>query len=266
MIVYPNAKINLGLNVVERRVDGYHNLESVFFPVAIRDMLEIVELPEGEGDYEWHCDGMAIDCDLESNICIKAYRLLQKEYKLPRVGIYLYKNIPMGAGMGGGSSDGAFVLKALNDMFGLGMSKVELISKAAQIGADCAFFIENKPSYVTGIGDKLEHFDIDLSGYYLVVCKPDVHISTAEAYRGITPKPSKENVRDILRRPINEWKDLLVNDFEESIFKNHPEIKATKDMMYECGAIYSSMSGSGSAVYGIFDKEITLEGGITLKL
>lgn len=266
MIVYPNAKINLGLNVVERRPDGYHNLESVFFPVEICDMLEIIELGEGEGDYEWRCEGLSVECDPEKNICIKAFRLLQKEFSLPRLGFYLYKKIPMGAGMGGGSADGAFVLKTLNQMFELGLSRGRLVKLAAQIGADCAFFIENEPAYASGIGDELEPFDVDLKGRCLVVYKPEVHVSTAEAYKGIEPKKAQENVRDILRRPIEEWKHRLVNDFEESVFKNHPEIKAVKDMMYERGAIYASMSGSGSAVYGIFDEEVTIEGGITLKL
>lgn len=266
MIVYPNAKINLGLNVVERRADGYHNLESVFFPVGIRDMLEIVELPDGEGDYEWRSEGLVVDCNPESNICVSAFRLLQKEFTLPRIGMCLYKNIPMGAGMGGGSADGAFVLKTLNEMFDLGLSNEKLVKLASQIGADCAFFIENRPAYAWGIGDRLEPFEINLNGRYLTVYKPDVHISTAEAYKGITPRKPVENVRAILLRPITEWRDALTNDFEESIFKNHPQVKAVKDMMYDKGALYASMSGSGSAVYGIFDNEVNIEGGITLKL
>ena len=192
---------------------------------------------------------------------------MKKDYpEMPAIDIHMYKHIPTGAGLGGGSADAAFMIKLLNEKFKLNLSIEKMEEYAAILGADCAFFIENEPAYASGIGDELEPFDVDLKGRCLVVYKPEVHVSTAEAYKGIEPKKAQENVRDILRRPIEEWKHKLVNDFEESVFKNHPEIKAVKDMMYERGAIYASMSGSGSAVYGIFDEEVTIEGGITLKL
>lgn len=266
MIVYPNAKINLGLNVVEKRSDGYHNLETVFYPIGVRDMLEIVELGDGEGDYEWQSSGIVVDCEPELNICIKALRMVQRERRLPRVGIHLHKNIPTGAGLGGGSADGAFVLKGLNDLFDLGLSREQLLQMASKLGADCAFFIDNIPAYATGIGDKLERFDVDLKGYYMTLIKPEVHVSTAEAYGGIVPKPSQRNVCDVLRTPIIEWRDVLNNDFEETIFKHHPEIGKVKELMYECGALYASMSGSGSAVFGIFKEKTEIESGITFEL
>lgn len=254
MIVYPNAKINIGLNITERRSDGYHNIETVFYPIAINDILEIVFPKEQNGEYIWKQSGNKLDCSDDNNICIKALRLLRENFKLPTVGMFLIKNIPSGAGLGGGSADGAFVLSQINRLCNLGMNNDELCAMAAKLGADCAFFINNTPCYATGIGDKLTPINLNLSGKYICVIKPDIHVSTAEAYAGVTPHKPNISVADIVSRPITEWRNLLINDFEATVFAKHAEIKEIKEFLYQNGALYASMSGSGSAVYGIFDK------------
>ena len=261
MITYPNCKINLGLHIVGKRPDGYHNLETIFLPVvesltggmAFRDELEIVET---DCPTYVQQDGIALDNAPEDNLCMKAYRLLRSEFDMPEVAIRLNKGIPFGAGLGGGSSDAACTLKMLNNMFSLGLSDSELEQRAARIGADCAFFIKNTPAYATGIGDILEPVDIDLSGYRILVELPEnEHVSTREAYSGLNrtlfghPRP---DLREVVKKPVGSWREHIVNDFEASVFPMHPAIQHLKMEMYRRGALYASMTGSGSAVFGIF--------------
>lgn len=261
MIVFPCAKINLGLNIVSKREDGYHNLETVFYPIPLYDALEIKYMDE-KFPSDTACDlkvtGNAVDCDEQKNLVIKAYHILAADYQLPRIHTHLYKHIPSQAGLGGGSSDAAFMIRLLDERFRLNIGNPEMERYAARLGADCAFFIEAEPAYAEGIGDVLmpaDGPDGNLHGYYLCVVKPDVAVSTKEAYSAITPKKPAKSCRDIVRQPIETWKEELVNDFEEPIFKMHPELEAIKQKLYDQGAVYASMSGSGSALYGIFKKE-----------
>lgn len=261
MIVFPCAKINLGLNIVSKREDGYHNLETVFYPIPLYDALEIKYMDE-KFPSDTACDlkvtGNAVDCDEQKNLVVKAYHILAADYQLPRIHTHLYKHIPSQAGLGGGSSDAAFMIRLLDERFRLNIGNPEMERYAARLGADCAFFIEAEPAYAEGIGDVLmpaDGPDGNLHGYYLCVVKPDVAVSTKEAYSAITPKKPAKSCRDIVRQPIETWKEELVNDFEEPIFKMHPELEAIKQKLYDQGAIYASMSGSGSALYGIFKKE-----------
>lgn len=261
MIVFPCAKINLGLNIVSKREDGYHNLETVFYPIPLYDALEIKYMDENFPS-DTACDlkvtGNAVDCDEQKNLVVKAYHILAADYQLPRIHTHLYKHIPSQAGLGGGSSDAAFMIRLLDERFRLNIGNPEMERYAARLGADCAFFIEAEPAYAEGIGDVLmpaDGPDGNLHGYYLCVVKPDVAVSTKEAYSAITPKKPAKSCRDIVRQPIETWKEELINDFEEPIFKMHPELEAIKQKLYDQGAIYASMSGSGSALYGIFKKE-----------
>jgi len=256
MIVYPCAKINLGLNVVGKRDDGYHNLETVFYPVRIVDNLYI-EKRNGENTGEPACslsvDGINIEGSNQENLVVKAYNLLKSHYpSLPEISVRLTKNIPTQAGMGGGSSDCAYTITTLNKMFNLNMSVPDMQELAAELGADCAFFINPVPSFATGIGEKLTPVDIDLSRYTLAIVKPPLKISTKEAFSKISPKRPAKCCRDIMMQPVETWKDELVNDFEQSIFPLYPETAHIKQTLYDLGAIYASMSGSGSAFYGIF--------------
>lgn len=261
MIVFPCAKINLGLNIVSKREDGYHNLETVFYPIPLYDALEIKYMDE-KFPSDTACDlkvtGNAVDCDEQKNLVVKAYHILAADYQLPRIHTHLYKHIPSQAGLGGGSSDAAFMIRLLDERFRLNIGNPEMERYAARLGADCAFFIEAEPAYAEGIGDVLmpaDGPDGNLQGYYLCVVKPDVAVSTKEAYSAITPKKPAKNCRDIVRQPIDTWKEELVNDFEEPIFKMHPELATIKQKLYDQGAVYASMSGSGSALYGIFKEE-----------
>ena len=255
MITYPNCKINLGLHVVGKRPDGYHDLETIFLPVLdLCDELEIVE----NGTLQMVQEGIVLDNAPEDNLCTRAWRLLHDEFNIPPVSIRLKKNIPFGAGLGGGSSDAAFTLKMLNDMFSLGLNDNALEQRAARLGADCAFFIRNKAAYATGIGDVLEPLELDMTAYRIVIEIPEgEHVSTKEAYGGLKrdlfgePRP---DLREAVRRPIGEWRQLIVNDFETSVFPAHPAIAALKEDMYVRGALYASMTGSGAAVFGIFEK------------
>jgi 4-diphosphocytidyl-2-C-methyl-D-erythritol kinase len=260
MIVFPNAKINLGLNIVEKREDGYHNLESVFFPVGWKDALElIIDKDNQNGIVSFSSSGLEIPGDINDNLCIKAYRIIQQDYDLPAIKIHLHKNIPMGAGLGGGSSDAAFCIKAINEVCQLNLSWGEMHHYAKQIGSDCSFFITNRPAYATQKGDVLETLSFNLSGKYIVIVHPGIHVSTQKAYASIKPQKPIFNVKEIvLNEPIENWKEKLKNDFEKSVFEQHSEIKLIKDKMYENGAVYASMSGSGSAVYGIFNNEPTI--------
>lgn len=261
MIVFPCAKINLGLNIVSKREDGYHNLETVFYPIPLYDALEIKYMDE-KFPSDTACDlkvtGNVVDCDEQKNLVVKAYHILAADYQLPRIHTHLYKHIPSQAGLGGGSSDAAFMIRLLDERFRLNIGNPEMERYAARLGADCAFFIEAEPAYAEGIGDVLmpaDGPDGNLQGYYLCVVKPDVAVSTKEAYSVITPKKPAKSCRDIVRQPIETWKEELVNDFEEPIFKMHPELEAIKQKLYDQGAVYASMSGSGSALYGIFKEE-----------
>ena len=255
MINFPIAKINLGLNVVSKRDDGYHNLETVFYPVPIKDALEVFPMEDGFPS-DVRCDlkvtNLFIDGDEQKNLVVKAYNMIAQDYELPRVHVHLYKHIPTQAGMGGGSSNCAYMIRLLNEMFSLGMSDEKMIGYAARLGADCAFFIKAQPAYAEGIGEKLQPISIDLSGCKMLVVRPNIPVSTKEAFSLITPQVPKKNCLDIVRQPIETWKNELVNDFERSVFAIHPEIGRLKEMMYEQGAVYAAMSGSGSSVFGLF--------------
>ncbi len=248
MISFPNAKINLGLNVVEKRTDGYHDLETVFYPIQLRDVLEIMKSDR----FEFKSTGLIIDGNSYDNLVVKAYWLLQEKFDLAPIKIHLHKVIPFGAGLGGGSSDAAFMLKMLNEMFNLGLTVSELEKYAGQLGADCPFFVQNKPVYATGVGNQFSPLELSLHKYSIVVVKPPFSVSTAEAYGNIVPKASGFSLEGLNSLKIEEWKNMLRNDFEEPVFKIYPEIAEIKTKLYESGAIYASMSGSGSAVFGLF--------------
>ena len=256
MIFFPNCKINLGLSIVEKRSDGFHNIESVFYPVPLCDVLEI---RESNCQDSFLISGLDIgDTSSENNLCIKAVNVLREEFpNIPYLNIHLHKQIPAFAGLGGGSSDATFTLKLLDYLFDLKLSTSQLLQYSEKIGSDCPFFVENKPAYIYGRGEKIESINLDLSRFHIVLVKPDLRISTAEAYRGVVPKSSNvdyENLPD-----IKEWKGVLKNDFEDSLFPKYPVLKKIKDTLYNNGAIYASLSGSGATVYGIFEKEIDIK-------
>lgn len=256
MITYPNAKINLGLNIVEKRSDGYHNLETVFYPINLQDALE-VNLLKGEKDFSLKVSGVPIEGEPENNLVVKAYHLLKKDYPdMPSIDIHMYKHIPTGAGLGGGSADAAFMIKLLNEKFKLNLSIEKMEEYAAILGADCAFFIQNKPVFATGIGNIFESIELSLKGYYLVLVKPDIFVSTKDAFAHITPSQPAHSLKEIIRMPIETWRATMKNDFEDSVFQKFPEIAAIKDKLYDLGAIYASMSGSGSSVFGIFREQV----------
>ncbi len=255
MITFPNIKINLGLSITEKRPDGYHNLETVFYPVSLEDALEIRTSSQTEKKITLHQYGMEIAGNPEDNLVAKAYSLLDKEFHLPPVEIHLYKHIPSGAGLGGGSSDAAFMLKLLNEQFQLNLSE-EIY--AATLGADCAFFIKNKPVYAEGIGNIFSPIELSLKGYQIMIVKPDVFVSTREAFANIHPHHPEYPVKEVIRHPVAEWKDTLINDFEVSVFPQHPVIGEIKQELYNQGAIYASMSGSGSSVFGLFAPDAAL--------
>jgi 4-diphosphocytidyl-2-C-methyl-D-erythritol kinase len=261
MITFPNAKINIGLNIIEKRDDGFHNIESVFYPVGLCDALEIIENTEsGAERISFTSSGIEIPRDITDNLCYYAYHLVSADYPLPNVKVHLHKHIPIGAGLGGGSADAAFFIRLLNDKFELGISWGEMHNYARQLGSDCSFFISNKPAFAEGRGDVYESTKISLSDYYVVLIYPNIHINTANAYSGVKPKlPSRSLEDDILNLPIEQWKDLIHNDFEDSIFLQFPEIKNIKEKLYSKGAVYSAMSGSGSTVFGIFKNETDLK-------
>lgn len=257
MVLFPNAKINLGLFVNEKRSDAYHSIESILYPIPLCDALEL--LPSPDGKFKFSATGIPIQGDAANNLCVKAWELLQKDFDLPPVHIHLHKAIPMGAGLGGGSSDAAFTLKLANQEFELGLSDEKIEQYAGRLGMDCPFFVHPKPARVYDRGDKLEAIPLDLSGKYLVVVKPDCHISTQEAYAGIEPAFPKTPISELIKLPLEDWKNTLFNDFEKSLFVKFLEIGDIKGSLYKHGAVYASMSGSGSAVFGIFEKEVDLE-------
>ena len=251
MLKLPCAKINLGLNVVGKREDGYHNIETAFYAIPLNDVLEIKPLQEDDEE-EVLFYGMPGNDNPKANLVYRVYDDLRKEFNLPPMSLYLYKHIPTGAGLGGGSSDAAETMKAINEMFDLGISEDGMRQRISRYGADCAFFVSGKPVYATGIGNVFETLDINLKGKYLVLVKPDESVSTKEAYSNLTPQASGEDIRDILKDDPELWRGRLKNDFEPSVFAQHPRIAAIKQTLYDMGASYVSMSGSGSAVFGIF--------------
>ncbi len=262
MIRFPIAKINLGLNVVERRPDGYHNLETVFYPVAIQDALEVQVMDDAfpsSVDCDIKISNIAVEGDEQRNLVVRAYQLLKADFPdLPRLHVHLFKNIPTQAGMGGGSSDGAAMVLLLNELFQLGLDEQQMIAYVARLGADCPFFILNRPAYAEGIGERLEPIDLDLKGWTLAVVRPAIPVSTKEAFSLITPCRPERNCKDIVLQPVDTWRELLINDFEKSVFALHPEIGAVKDELYQMGAVYAAMSGSGSSLFGLFRNPIDL--------
>lgn len=250
MLEFPNAKINLGLHVTKKRTDGYHNLETILFPIAIKDALEIHD----SNEIELTINGAEIPGDINQNLCIRAFKLLERDYSLPAQHITLLKNIPIGAGLGGGSSDAAALINLLDKKFELGIPVSKKMQYASKLGSDCAFFIENKPVYATGIGNIFEEIELDLKSFKIVVVMPDVHVSTENAYKNIIPRKSDINLKDVIKQPVVTWKENMRNDFEATIFAAHPVIADLKDLMYSHGALFASMSGSGASVFGIFDQ------------
>lgn len=254
MITFPCCKINLGLDIVSKRPDGYHNLETIFYPIPLEDALEITVNNKADApEYTFKMYNAIFEDDKSDNLVVKAYKLLAANHTLPKVDISLYKHIPTGAGLGGGSSDAAFTLKMLNKIASLNLTDEQLEEYAARIGADCAFFIKNRPAFATGIGNILNPIDEYLKGYYLVLVKPDIHISTKEAYSLVTPLRPIVSLTDIISRPVNMWASSMKNDFERSMFAKYPETERIKDNLYRMGALYASMSGSGSSFFGIFE-------------
>ena len=259
MITFPNAKINLGLHITEKRSDGYHNLETVFYPIPLEDALEVHPLPNTTKEpFVLRTSGIEVAGNAADNLVVKAYLLLRDRFQLPPIDIQLFKHIPSGAGLGGGSADAAFMLKLLNDRFALNLTIAEMEDYAATLGADCAFFVRNQPTFATGIGNLFSPIQLSLTGYQLLVIKPDVFVSTREAFAQIKPHQPIHPLREVIAQPISNWKELLVNDFEASVFPQHPTIQKVKEMLYEQGAIYASMSGSGSSLFGLFAPEVAL--------
>ena len=254
MLSFPNAKINIGLNILSRRRDGYHNLETVFYPVSIKDALEVIESEE----LSFESSGIEIPGYANENLCLKAYQLLKNDFDIPPVKIHLHKQIPIGAGLGGGSADAAFFIRMMNEKFNLGLEVEAMENYARILGADCAFFVRNKPVFAFERGDRFESLGLDLSDYFLVLVMPPVHVSTGEAYRGVKPAEAETSLKELIAFPVEEWKAVIKNDFEESVFKNHSSVRGVKASLYEAGAAYASMSGSGASVYGIFKEPVKL--------
>jgi 4-diphosphocytidyl-2-C-methyl-D-erythritol kinase len=258
MVVFPNAKINLGLNIIRKRADGYHDLETTFYPIGIRDALEILPIDDPNEDttgVTLISTGIPVDGEAEKNICTKAWHLIRKDFPhLPPIHLHLHKAIPTGAGLGGGSADGAFTLRSLNSLFMLGIDDHTLAKYALELGSDCPFFLLNLPCFASGRGERMTPSGLDLSDFSLLVIHPGIHVSTAEAFRGVQPSMPARHIPDILSMPLEQWRETLVNDFERTVFPQFPEIETIRDLLYDAGALYSSMSGSGSSVFGIFQK------------
>ncbi|MCE7863169.1 MAG: 4-(cytidine 5'-diphospho)-2-C-methyl-D-erythritol kinase [Bacteroidetes bacterium CHB5] len=254
MVSFPHCKINLGLHIVAKRDDGYHNIETCFYPVPRTDILEVIKATQ----FEFTTSGLPVAGLPEQNLCVKAYRLLVNDFKLGPVKIHLHKILPMGAGVGGGSADAAFILRTLNSLFQLKLSQDQLKSYALELGSDCAFFLQDQPMLAEGRGEVLSAAPVNLKGKYLVLVKPNVHVATADAYAGVVPAKPAHKLIDILQQPLPSWREQLVNDFETSIFKKFPELADLKMQLYNHGAGYASMSGSGASVFGIFDAPVDL--------
>jgi 4-diphosphocytidyl-2-C-methyl-D-erythritol kinase len=255
MIQFPHCKINLGLQVLSKRTDGYHDIETCFYPVSRTDILEVI--PSNELSFTR--SGIDVPGEDHDNLCLKAYHLIRRDFGIGSVKIHLHKIIPIGAGLGGGSSDAAFTLRLLNEIFDLKISNGQMKNYALEVGSDCPFFIDNQPMMGTGRGEILNPVSLHLKGLHLILIKPDIHISTAEAYGGIIPQQREHSILNTLSLPIREWKDKLKNNFEDSIFNKHPSIGHIKEKLYSLGATYASMSGSGASVFGIFEKQIDLK-------
>lgn len=256
MVFFPPCKINLGLRIIEKRSDGFHNIETCFYPVPWTDILEIIP----SDSFEFTTSGLSVPGDAQSNLCVKAYRLLKSSYNLPPVKIHLHKILPMGAGLGGGSADAAYVLRGLNEIFGLQIQLPKLTEFASRIGSDCAFFLYDKPMIGNGKGEMLSDTTLTLKSKFIVIVKPPVHISTQSAYSGVTPDKISPLTRDVIEKTrVADWKRFLTNDFEKSIFMAYPQLADVKQRLYDNGAVYASMSGSGSSIFGIFDNAIDLK-------
>lgn len=255
MICFPNAKINLGLNITEKRSDGFHNIETIFYPVGWNDALEVIVAKDSVHDFHLHLSGLPISGNLEDNLLYKAYQLIKQSKPLPAINVYLHKTLPMGAGLGGGSADAAFFINLLNEQFKLNLSETERIEIAKQLGSDCAFFIKNTPVFASQKGDVFTDIDLNLSHLYIAIIYPNVHSNTKEAYSLVKPQQPTKSLLDIIKQPVSTWKTELENDFETSIFNLYPIVEKTKNDLYELGAVYACMSGSGSAVFGLFEKE-----------
>ncbi|MDD3740814.1 MAG: 4-(cytidine 5'-diphospho)-2-C-methyl-D-erythritol kinase [Bacteroidales bacterium] len=249
MICFPNIKINIGLDIISKREDGYHNIETIFYPVGYNDILEI--LPSEK--FELINKGIKVDCAIEKNLCYKAYKIMEENFNIPPIKIILYKNVPFGTGLGSGSSDAAHTLMLINNVFKLNLSEEKLLEYASQIGADCAFFIKNRPVIASGIGNIFNEILFDLSGKFLVLCFPDIKINTANAYKNCKPRIPEKNLEYLISQPLSQWKNTIKNDFEDTIFKDFPVLMEIKKELYKNGAVYAQMSGSGSAIYGIFE-------------
>ena len=251
MVLFPNCKINLGLHIVAKRTDGYHNLETIFYPVGVSDALEVIKSDETT----FHLTGLDVAGNAQDNLCVKAYHLLRQDFlALPPVRIHLHKAIPMGAGLGGGSADGAVMLLLLNKKFELNLNETQLINYALQLGSDCPFFIVNKPCYAKGRGEIMTLIEMDLTAYKLVLVNPQIHVSTKDAFARLSSAKSAKSLREIIQQPLPTWKEELRNDFEDGISKLYPVIDEIKQSFYKAGAVYAAMTGSGSTVYGFFEK------------
>ncbi len=258
MVLFPNCKINLGLHILNKREDGFHNLETVFYPVGLKDALEIIPSHNPGNPIEFTTTGLAVDGNAADNICVKAYQLIKKDFpQLPAIKMHLHKATPMGAGLGGGSADGAFTLQLLNKKFNLNLSAAQLLNYALQLGSDGPFFISNKPCYATGRGEILKEITVDLSNYKIVLVNPGIHINTGWAFTQLTPALPPKSIATIVAQPITTWKEELYNDFEKPVFEKYPVIKNIKESLYAAGAVYAAMSGSGSTLFGIFEKKVT---------
>lgn len=255
MISFPLCKINIGLNIHYKRDDNYHEITSVMYPIPLNDVLEVVAANE----FNFTHSGMTIPGSIENNLCVKAYHLMVEKYSIPPVHIHLYKNIPMGGGLGGGSADATETLKLLNLEFDLNLGNDDLKKLAAQIGSDCAFFVENKPQFATGRGEELNMIDLNLKDRFLVLINDGTHVSTQMAYENVTPKVPAEELKNLIDLPIKEWKGRIMNQFEESVFTAYPHLEGLKKKLYDIGANYASMSGSGATIYGIFKDKPQLE-------
>lgn len=252
MLVFPNAKINLGLRIIKKRDDGYHDLETIFYPIYIYDILELIPADNQE-PITFSFSGNKIDGEIANNLCYKAWQLLKQDFPtISPLQFHLHKSIPTGAGLGGGSADASFTLKLLNDFFNLGLDEKRLIHYALQLGSDCPFFIKNKPCFAKGRGEQLEEIELNISQYKILLINPGIHIHTGTAFRNIRPATPEISVKEIIQLPIEKWKEKLVNDFEKPVFEAYPEIGKIKEQLYETGASYVAMSGSGSTVYGLF--------------
>ncbi len=265
MLVFPNCKINIGLNILDKRDDGFHNLETIFYPVGLHDVLEIIRSQDGNTELpvSFSQSGMIVDGEISNNICVKAYHLLKQDYpQIPGIHLHLHKAIPMGAGLGGGSADGAFMLRLLNTKFNLNISDGQLLEYALELGSDCPFFIINKPCHGSGRGEKLKAIELDLSGFQLLLINPGIQINTGWAFSKLSlSETKKSDLLSVVREPVETWKGRLCNDFEEIVFAEHPVLKDIKEELYAGGALFAAMSGSGSSLYGIFEKDQSISTG-----